>query len=577
MPASIVAEPLGLACVFSDGSTARFDLDGLPCAALTADLLAGLVELIHPHGAVDSAWTVHHYLAAVRSMVRTLAAGGFDGGVAELGRGRLVEFWMGTNAAYESLTRRMLQALASTRQLQDVEVVELVAGRAFNLNAYRASLPPYSEAEWERLSGVCRSIVDDAYREHRDALAAAARGCDPKVGGFSPENLSWLLLRAGPLSTVGVGQHLGCSEHVVRNRGGILKQAAALFPICDVVIAYRLLFGVYSGIVADGIDDLTLDDIDWAGDATILLAYIKGRTAAESVALPREAVRLLEQWLSHSALLRSHTDPHTRGGLWVRTSRPAQTATIAPIRRNTVQRWIQRHRLTGDDGGPLKVHQQRIRTTHLAMRDRRMWTGASRATIDPNHSPQVEGDHYLTATTAAQRDAVDTIIVDAQQELLGRARPPVVLDGDELVVAAADLPEVLAQLAGPAGEPLGGAVLAELIGGQRDVFVAGCADQLSGLHGPKGRPCPARPWVCLACPLAVFAPRHVTNLLRLQDFFTRQGQQMTTPHFVAVFSPYVQRLEQILGRFDPAVLAAAAASGAAEACDPLPLRPEEAT
>ena len=44
------------------------------------------------------------------------------------------------------------------------------------------------------------------------------------------------------------------------------------------VIAYRLLFGVYSGIVPDGIDDLATGDIDWAGDATILLSYVKGRT-----------------------------------------------------------------------------------------------------------------------------------------------------------------------------------------------------------------------------------------------------------------------------------------------------------
>ena len=33
---------------------------------------------------------------------------------------------------------------------------------------------------------------------------------------------------------------------------------------------------------------------------------MKGRTAAESVTLPRRAVRLLEQWLEHAALTRRH-------------------------------------------------------------------------------------------------------------------------------------------------------------------------------------------------------------------------------------------------------------------------------
>jgi hypothetical protein len=95
---------------------------------------------------------------------------------------------------------------------------------------------------------------------------------------------------------------------VVRQRGGVLEASRDLFPGLDVVIAYRLLFGVYSGIVPDGIDDLVTDDLNWAGDTTILLSSIKGRTAAESLNLPRRPVRLLEQWLAHSAL-RGHTDP----------------------------------------------------------------------------------------------------------------------------------------------------------------------------------------------------------------------------------------------------------------------------
>src|SRR6266481_6243399 len=52
------------------------------------------------------------------------------------------------------------------------------------------------------------------------------------------------------------------------------------------------------------------------------------------------------------------------------------------------------------------------------------------------------------------------------------------------------------------------------------------ADPLSGLHGPPGKPCPARPWVCLLCPLAVFAPRHAGNLLRLKAWFSRQWAGM---------------------------------------------------
>lgn len=52
----------------------------------------------------------------------------------------------------------------------------------------------------------------------------------------------------------------------MRNRGGFIGASRELFPVADVVTAYRLLFGIRSGIVPDGIDDLLTDDIDWAGD-----------------------------------------------------------------------------------------------------------------------------------------------------------------------------------------------------------------------------------------------------------------------------------------------------------------------
>jgi hypothetical protein len=145
-----------------------------------------------------------------------------------------------------------------------------------------------------------------------------------------------------------------------------------------------------------------------------------------------------------------------------------------------------------------------------------------------------------------------------------------VIAGEQAAALARGYPQLVASL------HLGEGVLAELVGGQRDVFTAACTDQLSGLHGPKGQPCPARPWVCLLCPLAVFAPRHAPNLLRLKAFFSRQWQQMTAAQFMTVFGPYSQRIGEILDRYDPAVLAAAARQ-IGDRDDELPLRPEELT
>jgi hypothetical protein len=292
--------------------------------------------------------------------------------------------------------------------------------------------------------------------------------------------VSWLLARAGPVGTAGFGALAGCPDQTVRSRGGFFEASTDLFPSLEVVIAYRLLFGVYSGIVPDGIDDLATGDIDWAGDATILLSFVKGRTAAESLNLPRRAVRLLEQWLAHTALLRSFAGPDARRQLWLGTSRPAGTAlATGTIDRTVIQRWVLRHGVIGDDGRPLKIHRSRIRTTHQSMRDKSSWAGRGQATVDPNHSPQVEGDNYLTATTPSQQRAVAAIVEDAQHDLLRRARPPVVITDQDAAELTRDYPQLIAALR------LDDAAITELAGGARDVFTAACADQLSGLHGPR--------------------------------------------------------------------------------------------
>src|ERR1039458_4282157 len=123
--------------------------------------------------------------------------------------------------------------------------------------------------------------------------------------------------------------------------------------------------------------------------------------------------------------------------------------------------------------------------------------------------------------------------------MVRRARPPAaVASGEQLAALAAGLPAALKELGVDA------ATAAEIVSGSQDVFTAACTDPLSGLHGPAGKPCPARPWVCLLCPLAIFAPRHAGNLLRLKGWLSRQWAQMPAGQFMATFGPYAARLDE---------------------------------
>ncbi len=74
----------------------------------------------------------------------------------------------------------------------------------------------------------------------------------------------------------------------------------------------------------------------------------------------------------------------------------------------------------------------------------------------------------------------------------------------------------------------------------------------------------------------MFAPRHAPNLLRVKAFFARQWQNMPAAHFMAAFGPYAQRLDEVLARYDPAIIAAASRHVTGRDTE-IPLRPEERT
>jgi hypothetical protein len=260
MPATAQTDPPGMWCMFSDGSTARFSLDGLPCPGLAEDLLTGLAGLVHPHGRVDAERTVSCYILAFREMTGTLAAAGFTGRAADLRRPHLTGYWMGTTGTRESC--RALQALARDGGALDPAVAELVAGRNFNQIPFRRPLPPYREAEWVRLAATCEQVAATAFAAHRETLAAAALGSQPGRGQWSGENIAWLLARTGPVRPARLAQLTGCSSGVAQRQSGYQEVSAGLFPTLDTVIAYRLLFGIYSGIVPDGIEDLAVGDLD---------------------------------------------------------------------------------------------------------------------------------------------------------------------------------------------------------------------------------------------------------------------------------------------------------------------------
>ncbi|MFE2319786.1 hypothetical protein ACFXC8_43140 [Streptomyces sp. NPDC059441] len=572
MTATVIDSPLAVRFMLQNGQTWTAELEGLPNPRLARDLAIGLAENAHPHGGIVARNTANFYAISLRQMVISLAASGFGGSASDLTRAVLMQYWLTTWYDREVQTRLLLKGFDTATGALHPEVREYIAGNSIQTEKATRPHRAYTDAEWSRLETACRAVVKTSRARHKEALALADLGSEPRVEErVTAADIAWLMRHEGPMAYNPdfVDRVGGGKWNLTRSR--LVQQVRDdLFPSTHTLIAYQTLFGMYSGIVSDGIDGLGLDDIEWAGDTTILLSYIKGRASRESSNLPKRAVRLLEQWLEHSAPLRVFVGEQMREALWIaQDPRTGTRMTGPPITGKPRQTFVQEVGLKDDLGAPFTIHRGRIRATYEEQLARRGWTG--RATIDPNHTPRTEGDHYVTPTTPAQLDAVESIIEDGQSDLLRKALAPVVLTSEQAATFVEGFPSEAERLG------LDAEAIAELVGGERDVFTSACADQLAGLHGPAGKPCPARPWVCLLCPLAVFMPRHVGNLLRLESFFLRQSRQMHTEHFVRVFGPYADRLSsEILPKFTEE----ARARGAREVADDdtdLPLRPEEST
>jgi hypothetical protein len=578
MPATVINEPLGVRFVLADSSVWTVRLAGLPNPALARDLAIGLAANAHPHGGITRKGTAKDYGVSLRHMVRELSKAGFTGAAADLSRAVLVRYWMANNHVKERDTRRLLMDFHNVTDGLRPEVRDYLDGEPLKIRPVLGTYEAYSDNEWDRLEKTCRRVVDESFARRKRALAAAAAGRDPLFGELdTPEDIAWLMLRDGPLSysthyreyfKARPGRRRGKRRRFNIETGDLVRRVRQdLFPDRKTLVAYKTLLGVYCGVVPDGIADLGVGDVEWAGDATILLSYVKGRTTRESSVLTGRAVRLLEQWLEHSADLRRFAEEPLRETLWIGLveHKVRGDSTNGKNRRA----FVREEQLVDDAGARLVIHGGRIRTTFEERLARRGWTG--RALIDPNHSPRTEGDHYATPTDPAQLASIEEIINDGQSDVVRKALPPVILTTEQAAAFAADFPDEVRRLG------LDGAALAELMGGERDVFTAACADQLAGIHGPAGKPCPARPWVCLLCPLAVFLPRHAGNLLRLDSFFARQFRLMQVEHYLRVFGPYAHRLtHDILPKFSDE----ARAKGALEVADDdseIPLRPEETT
>jgi hypothetical protein len=531
-------------------------LDDLANRQMAGDLAIGLAAATHPHGPIRTLSVAQKLVASARRFAVDMAGELPDGGLVQLTPSALVGYWLACGYHRERHIRVVLGAFHDQGGLLDPGVVRHLDGRLINRLAKGRPNQPYGEGEWRRLTEALNRQIATAWNRHQAMLEAAAKGSDPRIHGVTEANLAWLLCRVGP---VGV-RDLDLGHGLVVARPLHAEVMRGLFPDGRTAFAYTSLFAMRTGIVPDGVDSLRVESLRRTSAGSMVVAYRKGRTGGEALNLPRDAVGLIDRWMEHSALLRSHGGARS-DEVWLHIAAPrtwsVRTGSLIygqPRSHSRRRAWMLAAGVLGDDGQLLAVDGARVRATYQHRRDRSAWTG--RTTIDPNHSARVEGDHYLTSHTPAQLDAIEDIIEQSQMQVRRTAEPAVLVSASDAADFASRFPDLVAH----AG--LDQAAVTRLLSGEQDVFVASCASPTNSPHAAAGVLCPARAWVCLLCPLAAFSTRHLGNLLRLKEYFATQSARMTAAQFMGVFGPYASRLDDdILPRF-PAVAITAALSAA---------------
>ncbi len=567
----LIEVPLALDLRFPNHPPYRRDLSALPSVALARDLARALLARTNTNGSITSPATAKEYVTAIRHLCRWMGEQGFHGGAGELSEDLVFDYWRHAGARFEANTRKLLSGIETQRPGSlSPDVAHHLRG--VRLHRVPSSTPhqPYSAGEAQRLLDVCKGIV--AAGEARSAAAdeLIARGTDPAGDDWRNEaNLAWFIDAHGPHDAHKLAPRLGLKlwQTQALGLGGWHR---ALFPGLDDVLAFRILVGLQAGICPDGIDGLRADCVEWVGETEARISWFKGRASGrQSQAFasrgPWSPGRLIERWLAVSARARRFAvEP---SALWIFCQGRHLSIHKPSARWDARHDFVARHGLVGDDGQPLRLHFAALRATYFARHDR-AWNGALR--IDANHSRVVEGDHYLAQTRAS--DAIEATIEAAQREAVRKAAlaPLTLISPEELDRLDADPAAAGARLAMTAD------AARQLIGGERDVFAAACKDFYNSPHGEAGSPCPAPVWACLFCPLAVFTPSKVPNLLRLRAHLDRQWKSLPASEWMALYGAAHLRLERdILAGFGAAVLDAAQSVVDGDLAGDLYLRPEE--
>jgi hypothetical protein len=446
----------------------------------------------------------------------------------------------------------------------------------------------YSEAEFARITSAARADLRAAavrIGRGRTTLAAWRAGqSDPAVDKPGWET-GWLLDHVdlhGDVPRLTDAQGRTQAEKWVSNRpGGVRAVTASLYPTCHDIGAAAVLLICLTGQNSSTIATLTTEhlrpDGHAGGTATALVDMLKPRRGSRNASM---SAPLQDVSADGTNAGTGRTDLSTPFGVFSALLDLGSAARA----RCAGEGLFAHYNAWGGPAGPRGFHD------HLPYHSRRLW--GERASVDPDGAGQadatttalrIDGQRLrLTWLEIHQKPVAQTTatlaneylarnrgnLVEYQQVVArvldeqvaqARSRPSIpVLTEDDVRMAATDPAAVAARYG------LDTNTLAQLLNGQLDTVLAGCADHHAGPFGPVGDPCSASFLLCLSCPCARATPAHLPIQVLVHDGLLSRRDELTPLRWAERFAEPSARLQDLLEHFPRIVIdeARASATGA---------------
>jgi hypothetical protein len=217
-------------------------------------------------------------------------------------------------------------------------------------------------------------------------------------------------------------------------------------------------------------------------------------------------------------------------------------------------RWAARHALSADDGQPLVVDLQRLRTSIEVRRTKQM--GGHLPSAARTNTYPVLFRNYLRGDPTVEewaREVIGDALIDAERSALAAHERALASTGGQLHVHTGEVNADELQRSG-----LQEAVADQAAKGELDTAWSACTghDQ----HPTTGRSCRASFLDCFHCSNCLVTRDHLPRLLGLLDALHLRRQQLAENTWWTRYGPTWAAIRQdILSKFSPAELQAAAA------------------